>query len=73
MSLIVLTHINYDWNRVEPMIQQQIHTLKAKGINHQEAERQAVQEILQKYPLQNRGFEAIISIINNFLEIKQDN
>ena len=67
ISLIVLTHVSYDWDRVEEIIQDRIKVLESSSKNKQEAEQQAVKEVLEQYPLANRGYEAIVAIFNQFL------
>lgn len=70
ISLIVLTNISYDWDRVEGLIQSRIKVLKSLNQNGQEAEQQAVKEVLEQFPLENRGFVAIDAIFNKFLGLQ---
>lgn len=70
LSLILLTHISYDWDRVEDIIQARMRELEAFSTNKQEAEQQAIKEVLEKYPSENRGFEAVSTLFNKFLGIK---
>ncbi|MFA6916494.1 MAG: serine hydrolase domain-containing protein [Parachlamydiales bacterium] len=70
LSLIVLTHVGYDWDRVEPIIQSRIDELvNSSSMNRQEADQQALKEILIQYPVSDRGFEGIVSIFNKYLNI----
>lgn len=70
LSLILLTHISYDWNLVEDIIQAKMLELETSFKSKQEAEQQAVSEVLELYPCANRGFEAISSLFNKFLGIQ---
>lgn len=66
----MLTHVSYDWDRVEGIIQARMKELEASSKNKQEAEQHAVKEVLEKYPSENRGFEAISALFNKFLGIQ---
>ncbi|HXF29367.1 MAG TPA: serine hydrolase domain-containing protein [Chlamydiales bacterium] len=66
-SLIALNHVSYDWDKVEPLIQDLLSQHVAAGMSRSEAETQAVQEILQQYPVKLRGHEAINAIFSKFL------
>lgn len=68
ISLIALTHVAYDWDRVEKIIQERVKTLTAKP--GKDVEAQAAEEVLEQYPPENRGFDAINTIFNNFLNSK---
>lgn len=67
LSFIVLNHVVYDWGRVEKVIQDRMKELEAIGENRQIAEKQAVKEILEKYPPEDRGYEAIVNIFEKYL------
>lgn len=68
LSLIVLTHVGYDWDKVEPLIQSRINELVTMSkMSQQEADQEALKEILVQYPVTDRGFEAIVRIFDEYL------
>lgn len=67
ISLIVLNHVIYDWDCVENYIQQRTNELVIAGNSRSLAEKQATSEILEKYPPEQRGYEAIVNAFDIYL------
>lgn len=68
-SLILLTHVSYDWDLMEEMIQQKIKNQKSSTETKQEIEQAAIKEVFQQYPPENRGYDAINNILDQYLGI----
>lgn len=72
ISFIVLNHITYDWEIIESLLQLRIQELMASGNLRQEAESQSISEIMDQYPPQQRGYEAVVNAFEEYLVSKDD-